>query len=40
MIRLYCEHEDSDSVQKILDAASERLAVFAKARGFEPRAEL
>jgi phosphomannomutase len=40
MIRLYCEHEDSDSVQRILDAASERLAVFAKARGFEPRAEL
>jgi len=40
MIRLYCEHEDRDSVQRILDAASERLAVFAKARGFELRAEL
>jgi phosphomannomutase len=40
MIRLYCEHADAQAVARILDAASERLASFAKARGVEPKSHL
>ncbi|HEY6929665.1 MAG TPA: phosphoglucomutase/phosphomannomutase family protein, partial [Thermoanaerobaculia bacterium] len=40
MIRLYCEHADPRAVPRILDAASERLASFANARGVEPRSHL
>jgi phosphomannomutase len=40
MIRLYCEHADAQAVARILDAASERLASFAKSRGVEPHSHL
>jgi phosphomannomutase len=32
MIRLYCEHEDPDAVEKILAEAGDRLDAFAKRR--------
>ncbi len=38
MIRLYCEHEQEQAVEKILDAAEERLKNFAAARGARPLA--
>ncbi len=40
MIRLYCEHESPDAVERVLRAAEERLRDFARARGEEPRAHL
>ena len=40
MIRLYCEEADERSVAEILEAASQRLASFAKSRGVEPRTHL
>lgn len=40
MIRLYCEHDSDSAVEGILGAAQERLSVFARARGVEPRGHL
>jgi phosphomannomutase len=40
LIRLYCEHEDAQLVEKILDAAVKRLTDFASQRGARPRSEL
>lgn len=40
MIRLYCEHVSAEAVERILDAAEERLSTFARSRGEEPREHL
>ncbi len=40
MIRLYCENESADAVERVLSAAEERLRDLARARGEEPRAHL
>jgi phosphomannomutase len=32
MVRLYCEHVDAQAVERILDAAEQRLSAFARAR--------
>ena len=32
LVRLYCEHEDASAVDRILEAAGDRLARFAAAR--------
>ena len=40
LIRLYCEHEDPQLVEKILDAAVQRLTDFASQRGARPRTEM
>jgi phosphomannomutase len=40
MIRLYCEEADERSVAEVLQAASQRLASFARSRGVEPRTHL
>jgi phosphomannomutase len=39
MIRLYCEHEDEASVERILEEAHARLAAFAAARGATARTQ-
>ena len=36
MIRIYCEHEDGRTVEKILDAAESRLRDFAGRKGASP----
>jgi phosphomannomutase len=40
LIRLYCEHEDAEKVELILDSAVKRLNDFAGRRGVRPRAEM
>jgi len=40
MIRLYCEHENAATVERILSEGVGRLAAFAAKRGAQPRAEL
>jgi phosphomannomutase len=39
MLRIYCEHEEEQSVSRILDAALDRLHAFASARGASPRTD-
>lgn len=36
MIRIYCEHEDPSAVDRVLDAAQQRLHDFAAAKGAAP----
>ena len=37
LIRLYCEHEEDGTVERILDEAHGRLVAFAATRGTTPR---
>jgi phosphomannomutase len=37
LIRLYCEHEDGESVRRALQETAGRLEAFAAARGHRPR---